>query len=195
MFIGDFEKTVSWSENGVKGCKRFLDRVWKLQEILVDDNTYSKENETKMHQTIKKVSNDYEKLKFNTAVAAMMELINQFYDVKKVTKAEYKTLLVLLNPVASHITEELWQILGFEGMLNQTTWPSYDESKTKQDIVELVVQVNGKILSRLSLELGSGEELVFEEAQKSEKVNKALNGKNIIKKIFVKDKLLNIVVK
>ena len=144
MFIGAFDLSASWSEDGVKGCRRFLDRVWKLQDILVDGDSYSADMETKMHQTIKKVSNDFENLKFNTAIAAMMALLNDFYKKGQINKAEFATLITLLNPVAPHITEELWQKLGHTDYLYQQTWPEYDETKTVESTVEIAVQVNGK---------------------------------------------------
>ncbi len=137
MFIGAFDLSASWSEDGVKGCRRFLERVWKLQTIMTDEEGYSADMETKMHQTIKKVSQDFESLKYNTAIAAMMALINDFYKKNAVTKGEYKTLITLLNPVAPHITEELWQIIGGEGRVYETTWPEYDEAKTVESTVEI----------------------------------------------------------
>ena len=195
MFIGAFDQVASWSDQGVKGCRRFLDRVWKIQDILTNDNEYSKELETKMHQTIKKVGEDIERMKYNTAVASLMSLINEFYDKGKVTKGEFKTFLILLNPTAPHMTEELWQMLGYKDMVSQQKWPEFDELKTKEDVVEVVIQVNGKIISRVNVALGSGEDIVIEEANKVEKVTKALEGKTIVKKIFVVDRLLNIVVR
>ena len=122
MFIGAFDLSASWSEDGVKGCRRFLERVWKLQDLMTDEEGYSADMETKMHQTIKKVSSDFENLKYNTAIAAMMALINDFYKKNAITRGEFKTLITLLNPVAPHITEELWQIAGFEGKVYQTAW-------------------------------------------------------------------------
>ena len=151
MFIGAFDLSASWSEDGVKGCRRFLERVWKLQSMMTEDEGYSKDLETKMHQTIKKVSNDFENLKFNTAIAAMMSLINEFYKKNSVTKGEYKTLITLLNPVAPHMTEELWSILGGEGRLYQTAWPEYEEAKTVESTVEIAVQINGKTKATISI--------------------------------------------
>ena len=142
MFIGAFDLSASWSEDGVKGCRRFLERVWKLQDIMTEETGYSKELETKMHQTIKKVSSDYENLKYNTAIAAMMALINEFYKKNAVTKGEYETLLILLNPVAPHITEELWQIIGGTGYVYQQKWPEFDEAKTVENTVEIAVPVS-----------------------------------------------------
>lgn len=151
MFIGAFDLSASWSEDGVKGCRRFLDRVWKLQELVNDDMSYSKDMETKMHQTIKKVSLDFENLKYNTAIAAMMSLINDFYKKNSVTKGEFKTLITLLNPVAPHITEELWEVMGFDGRLYQTEWPTYDEAKTVETTVEIAVQI--MVRQKLQLQL------------------------------------------
>lgn len=144
MFIGAFDLSASWSENGVKGCRRFLDRVWKLQEILVDGNEYRSAFETKMHQTIQKVSSDFENLKYNTAIAAMMSLLNDFYKEGSINRAEFKTFLILLNPVAPHITEEIWENCGYEGRVYAQTWPEFDEAKTVEDTIELPVQINGK---------------------------------------------------
>ncbi len=148
MFIGDFEKTAPWNTNSLKGCKRFLDRVWTLSENLSDSDEYSAKLERVMHRTIKKVGEDIESLKFNTAIAAMMSLINEFYD-KGVTRAEYRTFLQLLNPFAPHITEELWEILGFGGTMTDQKWPEYEEDKCKDDTVQIAVQVNGKIKARI----------------------------------------------
>ncbi|MCC8013847.1 MAG: leucine--tRNA ligase [Eubacterium sp.] len=195
MFIGAFDMAASWSQNGVKGVRRFLDRVWKLQEFLVDGDSYSKEFETKMHQTIKKVSNDYEGLKFNTAIAALMSLLNDFYAAKRINKAEFKTYITLLNPVASHITEELWQIAGFEGYLFQTKWPEYDEAKTIEQQVTIAVTVNGKVRGKITIALDEDEASVKEKAHSEASVKKFLEGKNIFKEIYVKNKILNIVVK
>ena len=151
MFIGAFELSAAWSNEGVKGCRRFLERVWKLQEIVTDEAGYSKELETRMHQTIKKVSSDFETLKYNTAIAAMMSLINDFYKAGKVTRDEFKTLLILLNPVAPHMTEELWQIMNYGGRLYQTSWPTYEEAKTVESEVEIAVQVNGKVRATIKI--------------------------------------------
>ena len=130
MFIGAFEAAAAWSDDGVKGCRRFLDRVWKLQDMVTDGKGYSADLETKIHQTIKKVSNDFEALKYNTAIAAMMALINEFYKAGELTRDDFRVLLLLLNPVAPHITEELWEIMGFEKRIFENSWPEYDEEKT-----------------------------------------------------------------
>jgi len=195
MFIGDFEKSVPWSENGVKGCRRFLERVWKLQDIVVDGDNYTKELETKIHKTIKKVSEDYETLKYNTAIAALMTLLNDFNDHGKITKADFKTFLILLNPVAPHITEELWGIAGFEGMLNQSTWPEYNEEKIKEELIQLPVQVNGKVRGTISISPEDDQDKVREMVRQNENIKKYIDGKTIIKEIFVKGKIYNIVVK
>lgn len=195
MFIGDFEKSVPWSENGVKGCRRFLDRVWRLQDIVVDGDEYTKELESKIHKTIKKVSEDYESLKYNTAIAALMALLNDFNDHGKITKADFKTYLILLNPVAPHITEELWEIMGFEGMLNESTWPKYDQEKIKDDVIEMPVQVNGKVRGTIVLNADDGQDQAREKAKENQNIMKYLAGKTIVKEIFVKGKIYNIVVK
>jgi leucyl-tRNA synthetase len=195
MFIGDFEKAVPWSYNGIKGCRRFLDRVWRLQSFLVDGDEYSKELEVNMHRTIKKVSDDFENLKFNTAVASMMSLVNDFYSKGKVNRAEFKTFLILLNPVAPHITEELWERNGYEGMLHNQTWPEWDESKTIEDEIEIAVQINGKVREKIMVASGLGREETEEAAMKNEKVRALLGNKNVVKVIGVPGKLVNIVVK
>ena len=192
MFIGAFELSASWSNDGVKGCRRFLDRVWKLQDILTDEEGYSKEMETKMHQTIKKVSSDFENLKYNTAIAAMMSLINEFYKVGKVTKGEFKTLITLLNPVAPHMTEELWEIMGFDGRLYQTSWPEYDEAKTVESTVEIAVQINGKTKATLAINKDDSKDVVIPKAK--EVIADKLTG-NIVKEIYVPGRIVNIVMK
>ena len=192
MFIGAFDLSASWSEDGVKGCRRFLDRVWKLQELVNDDMSYSKDMETKMHQTIKKVSLDFENLKYNTAIAAMMSLINDFYKKNSVTKGEFKTLITLLNPVAPHITEELWEVMGFDGRLYQTEWPTYDEAKTVETTVEIAVQINGKTKATITIGKDDAKDDVIAKAK--ETLGDRLNG-NIIKEIYVPGRIVNIVQK
>jgi leucyl-tRNA synthetase len=192
MFIGAFDLAASWSEDGVKGCRRFLERVWKLQDILTEDTGYSKDMETKMHQTIKKVSSDFENLKYNTAIAAMMSLINDFYKKNAVTKGEFQTLLTLLNPVAPHITEEIWQTVGFEGRIYQTTWPEFDEAKTVEATVEIALQVNGK--TRATLEIGKDDPKDEVIAKAKEVIADKLTG-TIVKEIYVPGRIVNIVVK
>ena len=196
MFIGAFELSASWSNEGVRGCRRFLERVWKLQDMVDNSNDgYSKELETKMHQTIKKVSTDYEAMKFNTAIAALMSLVNDFYKAGSLTRGEFKTLLVLLNPVASHMTEELWEIEGFEGRLYNTTWPEYDEAKTVEDTVEIAIQVNGKVKGTVKVGREEDEASVKAKAHEVQTVANFLEGKNIVKEIYVKGKIFNIVAK
>ena len=192
MFIGAFELSAAWSEDGVKGCRRFLERVWKLQDILTEDESYSKDLEIKMHQTIKKVSGDFECLKYNTAIAAMMALINEFYKKSAVTRGELKTLLTLLNPVAPHITEEIWQSAGFEGYIYENTWPEYDEAKTIEATIEIAVQINGKVKGTLAVERDAAKEDVIAKAK--EAVADKLTG-NIVKEIYVPGRLVNIVQK
>ncbi|WP_026510327.1 MULTISPECIES: leucine--tRNA ligase [unclassified Butyrivibrio] len=192
MFIGAFDLAASWSEDGVKGCRRFLERVWKLQDILVDGDEYSDDLKGEMHRTIKKVSNDFENLKYNTAIAAMMSLINDFYKKGAVNKAEYKTLLTMLNPVAPHITEEIWQVIGGEGRLYQQTWPEFDEALTVENTVEIAVQVNGKVRATISIGKDDPKDTVLAKAKE------AIAGKftgNIIKEIYVPGKIVNIVMK
>ena len=192
MFIGAFDLAASWSEDGVKGCRRFLDRVWKLQDIMTDEEGYSKDLETKMHQTIKKVSNDFENLKYNTAIAAMMALLNDFYKKGSITKGELKTLIILLNPVAPHITEEMWQVIGCEGGVYQQTWPEYDEAKTVESSVEIAVQINGKVKATLGIQKDDPKDEVIAKAK--EKIADKLTG-NIVKEIYVPGRLVNIVMK
>ncbi len=192
MFIGAFDLSASWSEDGVKGCRRFLDRVWKLQDILVDGDGYSQDMEVKMHQTIKKVSNDFESLKYNTAIAAMMALINDFYKKNAVTKGEFKTLLTLLNPVAPHITEELWNANGYEGRVYQTTWPVYEEAKTQEATVEIAVQINGKMKATINVDKAEEKDVVIAKAK--EALGDKLTG-NIVKEIYVPGRIVNIVCK
>ena len=192
MFIGAFDLSAAWSDEGVKGCRRFLERVWKLQDLLTEEEGYSKDLEVKLHQTIKKVSNDFESLKYNTAIAAMMALINEFYRKNGVTRGEYQTLLTLLNPVAPHITEEIWQRCGYEGRIYQTAWPKYDEAKTVESTIEIAVQINGKTRATLSIARDEAKDTVI--ARAKETVSGKLTG-NIVKEIYVPGKIVNIVMK
>lgn len=192
MFIGAFDLSASWSEDGVKGCRRFLERVWKLQDMLTDAEDYSDDMEIKVHQTIKKVSSDFENMKFNTAIAAMMELINHFYKKNSVTTGEYKTLLLLLNPVAPHITEELWEKIGCDGKIYQQTWPEYDEAKTVESTVEIAVQINGKTKTTLSIGKEDPKDDVL--ARAKEALGDRLSG-NVVKEIYVPGRIVNIVMK
>ncbi len=195
MFIGAFELSAAWSNEGVKGCRRFLERVWKLQDMLVDGDEYSKELEIRMHQTIKKVTLDYENLKFNTAIAAMMSLVNDFYRVGKVTKGEFATLIILLNPVVPHVTEELWQEIGKEGRVYEATWPEYDEEKTVEDTIEIAVQINGKVKATVSVGREDEQDAVREIVMALESIATLVEGKTIVKEIYVKGRIYNIVVK
>ncbi|MBD5530984.1 MAG: leucine--tRNA ligase [Lachnospiraceae bacterium] len=192
MFIGAFELSACWSEDGVKGCRRFLERVWKLQDIVNDEEGFSKDLETKMHQTIKKVSTDFESLKYNTAIAAMMALINDFYKKGSVTKDEFKTLLTLLNPVAPHITEELWEMKGYGGKLYQASWPEYDEKKTEESTVEIALQINGKTKATLAIVKDEPKENVLAKAR--EALADKLTG-TVVKEIYVPGRIVNIVMK
>ncbi|MBQ4462807.1 MAG: class I tRNA ligase family protein, partial [Eubacterium sp.] len=193
MFIGAFDAAAAWSENGVKGCRRFLERVWKCADMVSDETGYSSDLETKVHQTIKKVSSDFETLKYNTAIAAMMELVNEFYKKNSVTKDEFKTLLILLNPVAPHITEELWQQLGFEGFIFRQSWPEFDEAKTKESVIEIGVQVNGKVRGTVSLDVNASKEEALAAGKAA--VADKIEGKTVVKEIYVPGRILNIVVK
>ncbi len=195
MFIGDFEKSVPWSTDGVRGCRRFLDRVWKLQEVIKPGKQYSPELETKMHQTIKKVSGDYEQLKFNTAIAALMTLLNEINELGEINEAEMKTFLLLLNPVAPHITEEIWQRQGFEGMLNNQSWPTWDEEKTIERTVAIGVQVNGRVRGEITVDLDDPVEVARAKAFDNENIMRLIDGKTIIKEIYVPGRIYNIVVK
>ena len=192
MFIGAFDLAASWSQEGVKGCRRFLERVWKLQDMLVDGDEYSPEMVTKVHQTIKKVSSDYESLKYNTAIAAMMALVNDLFKAEKVTRGEFKTLLQLLNPVAPHITEELWEICGFEKRLYQNTWPEYDEAKTVENTVEIAVQINGKTRTTINIAKDCDKDTAI--AAGKEALGNKLAG-TIVKEIYVPGRIINIVAK
>ncbi len=192
MFIGAFDLSAAWSEDGVKGCRRFLERVWKLQDILTEEEGYSSDLETKMHQTIKKVSGDYENLKFNTAIAAMMALINEFYKKNAVTRGEYRTLLTLLNPVAPHVTEQLWQEAGGQGRLYQAAWPAYDEAKTVEATVEIGVQVNGKMRAAVTVPKDMAKEDVIAAAK--EALGDKLSG-TVVKEVYVPGRIVNLVVK
>ena len=194
MFIGDFEKAAPWSPKSIKGCRRFLERVWSLADKVQDGDEYSKEHEALMHRTIKKVGEDADNLKANTAIAALMTMLNEFYD-KGVNKAEYKTFLALLNPFAPHITEELWQQLGETGLLSVAPWPQYDESKTVESTVEMAVQVNGKLKGTIKLAADADKQAAIDAALAEEKVQHAIEGKQIVKQIVVPGKIVNIVVK
>ena len=195
MFIGDFEKAAPWSSNSIKGCKRFLERVWSLADIVTDGEEYSKELESNFHRTVKKVSEDIETLKMNTAIAAMMALVNDISAKGSLTRGEWKTFLILLNPFAPHITEELWELAGFEGMLSAAKWPEFDEEKCKDREIEIVVQLSGKIKAKLMVAADASKEDVLAAAKEEKKISAELEGKQIIKEIYVPGKLVNIVAK
>ena len=195
MFIGDFEKAAPWSPKSIKGCRRFLDRIWNLSDILIDGDSYRPELEMAMHRTIKKVSEDIETLKFNTAIAAMMALLNDIAALGSVNRAELSTLLLLLNPFAPHITEEMWQQLGFGGMANEQKWPAFDESKCKADTIEIAVQVNGKLRGRVSIPADADAPAAIAAAKADEKVAASLEGTAVVKELYVPGKLVNLVVK
>ncbi|MBE6805494.1 MAG: leucine--tRNA ligase [Ruminococcaceae bacterium] len=195
MFIGDFEKAAPWSSASIKGCKRFLERIWALADIMTDDTGYRKEIEAEMHRTIKKVTEDIEELKMNTAIAALMALLNIIAASGKITRDEFKTLIILLNPFAPHITEEMWVNAGFEGKLNQTQWPEFDESKCVDSAVEIAIQVNGKIRARINVAADISAADAIAAAKQDLNVAKEIEGKTVIKELYVPKKLVNIVVK
>ena len=195
MFMGAFDQAIPWSTNGARGCRKFLDRVWRLQDILTDSDDYSDDLRVSMHQTIKKVSEDFEKMKFNTAIAQMMTLVNEMVQKGSVTKGEYKTLLLLLSPVAPHICEEIWQEQGYGAPVYTQPWPSYDEKHLVRDEVEIAVQINGKVKGKLMVPVT----LTKEEAQttlpQQDEVKRLIGDKNIVKCIYVPGRLLNLVIK
>lgn len=196
LFMGDYEQAAPWSESSVKGCKRFIDRIWKLQEILTDGDEYSKELSSAMHKTIKKVTEDIEAMKFNTAVASVMTLLNAIYDNGKINRAELKSLLLIVNPFAPHITEEMWEQLGYGEMLAKDgVWPEFDEEKCVDDTVEIAVQINGKIRAKINVAADISDADAIAQAKLDEKVAAEISGKNIIKEIYVKGRLVNIVAK
>lgn len=195
MFIGDFEKAAPWSQSSIKGSKRFLDKVFALQDSLVDGDSYREEIETEFHKTIKKVTEDIENLKMNTAIAALMSLLNSITATGKINKKELKDFIILLNPFAPHITEEIWQNVGFEGMLNGTSWPRYDEAKCVDSKIEIAVQINGKVRARIEIapDISCADALALAKAQPA--VAEAINGKTLIKELYIPGRIINIVVK
>ena len=195
MFIGDFEKAAPWSQSSIKGSKRFLDKVWALSDKLTEGDSYRTELESAFHRTIKKVTEDIEGLKMNTAIAALMSLLNDIQSSGSINEAEFKTYLILLNPFAPHMTEELWQQAGFEGMLNEAEWPKYDEAKCADSTVEIAVQVNGKIKARINVAADISAPDAIAAAKADGAVTAAIEGKSIIKELYVPKKLVNIVVK
>ncbi len=194
MFIGDFEKAAAWSDNAVKGCKRFLDRIWNLAEQVMPAEAYGKENEALLHKTIKKVSDDIENMKFNTAIAALMTLTNQFYD-KGVNQAEFRTMLQLLSPFAPHMADELWERFGWEGMASTSAWPAYDESKTVASEVTIAVQVGGKLKTTVTVATDSDQDAVLAAVTAEAKIAKLMEGKELVKVIHVPNKLVNLILK
>lgn len=195
LFMGDYEKAAPWSESSVKGCKRFVDRIWALQDKVVDSDEYSDKLRSLMHKTIKKVSDDIESMKFNTAIASMMTLLNEIYNVGSITKKEFRDLLIILNPFAPHVTEELYQMIGCEGVLDEQEWVTYDEALCKDDTIEIVCQINGKVKSKLTIPTDAAKDDVIALAKADEAIVKATEGKNIVKEIYVSNKLVNLVVK
>ncbi len=195
LFMGDYEKAAPWSEASVKGCKRFIDRIWNLQEIVVDSDDYSKELEVSFHKTIKKVSDDIENMKYNTAIASLMALLNEIYEKGAITKGELKTFLTLVNPFAPHVSEELWEIMNFGGMLAVAPWVSYDEAKTVDSTIEVPVQICGKLRATVTIAKDADSATAIAAAKADEKVQEMLDGKQIIKEIYVPGKIINIVAK
>ena len=193
MFIGDFEKAAPWSTSSIKGCKRFLDRVWSLKDNVVDGNEYRKDLESEIHKMIRKVTDDIENLKMNTAIASMMSFINTVGN--EINKAEYKTLLILLNPFAPHITEEIWEELEFEGRLNAAKWPEFDEAKCVEATVEIVIQINGKLRGRMNIPADISPVDAIALAKEQNGISEQIEGKTIVKELYVPKKLVNIVVK
>lgn len=195
LFMGDYEKAAPWSDSSVKGCKRFIDRIWALQDKVTDSDSYSDALRSKMHKTIKKVSEDIESMKFNTAIAAMMTLLNDIYDAGSITRKEFRDLLVLLYPFAPHVSEELYQLIGCEGVLSEQEWVTYDEALCVDDMIEIVVQINGKVKTKMNIPADAEKEAVLEQAAADTKIMEATAGKTIIKQIYVPKKLVNFVVK
>ena len=195
LFMGDYEQAAPWSEDSVKGCKRFVDRIWNLLEIVKDGDEYSQELMSSMHKTVKKVSEDIEAMKFNTAIAALMTLLNQIYSKGEINKAELKTLLLLVNPFAPHVTEEMWEKMSFDGAVTDQTWPEYDEAKCVDATVEIAVQVNGKIKARINVATDISNEDAIAAAKEVDSVKELIDGKQVVKELYVKGKLVNIVVK
>jgi len=195
MFMGAFDQAIPWSTNGAKGCRKFLDRVWRLQEMLVDSDSYSEKLMATMHETIKKVSLDYEAMKFNTAIAAMMTLVNEMYAIGSVTKAELKTLIQLLNPVAPHITEEMWELNGFGSGMMRSEWPQWDEAAMVKSEIEIAVQVCGKVRGHITVPADMTKEQAEKELAAHEGVQRYLAGKNVVKTIYVPGRLVNFIAK
>ena len=195
MFIGDYEKEVAWSEQGLNGCKRFIDRVVRIGEKVTDKNSYSEELESIIHKTIKKVTEDIDAMKFNTAVSALMILLNKFEEQEEITKDDYRTFLILFNPIAPHITEELNEKYQLGEAICKSSWPTYDEAKTIDEEKEIAVQVNGKVRATIKINVNENEESIKEKALSTENVKNHTDGKEIVKIIVIKGKIVNIVVK
>jgi leucyl-tRNA synthetase len=193
LFMGDYEQAAPWSESSVKGCKRFIDRLWKLQDMTVDGDAYSDALSSAMHKTIKKVTEDIEAMKFNTAIAAVMTLLNQIYDNGTINRAELRDLLLIINPFAPHVTEEMWENMGFGGMLNEAAWPEFDEAKTVDNTVEIAIQIMGKVRSRITVPTDISAEEAIALAKQDERIAAEIAGKQIKKEIYVPGKLVNIV--
>ncbi|MBP3328684.1 MAG: class I tRNA ligase family protein, partial [Clostridia bacterium] len=195
MFIGDFEKAAPWNSASIKGCRRFVDRVWNLQDIVVDGDCYRESLETSFHKTIKKVTEDVDNLKANTAIAAMMSLLNEIADTGLITREEYKTFTLLLNPFAPHVTEEIWSVMNFGGVVTDHKWPVYDEEKCKENSIEIVAQINGKVRAKLVIPADIEADEAIALAKADEKIAEAIEGKTIVKELYVKGRLVNIVVR
>lgn len=194
MFMGDFSSMAIWSDEGVRGCRKYLERVFNLTDLVEEGEEYSKDLEVVINQTIKKVSEDYENLKFNTAIAQLMTLLNEMKSLGKITKKDFRTYITLLNPVAPHMTEELWEMMAYEGELNQTSWPSYDEDKLSFDSFEMPVQINGKVRGKVIMDKDASKEDAIKSAQEDNNIKSYIEGKEIRKIIYVPGKILNIVV-
>ena len=198
MFIGDFEKVATWSDEAVKGSKRFLDRCWNLMDMAADSEELSEKNEAIIHKTIRKVTQDIDELKMNTAIAALMTMVNEFY-ANGLTKGDLKMLMLMLSPFAPHMVEEMWELTGEAAktgtMAMQQPWPEYDESKTVASAVEMAVQVLGKLRGTVIMPVDSEQDAVVAEALKQEKVARQCEGKQIVKVIYVKNKLVNLIIR
>ena len=195
MFMGPFDQTAPWSMESIRGCMKFLDRVWNMQDFLVEGDEYSEKFEKMMHKAIQKVSNDIEEMKFNTSVATFMTMVNEFYKAKTINKAEYKTFLQLLNPFAPHMTEEIYERIGEKATIANTKWPEYDEAKTIEDKIEIPVQINGKLKATISINRDADQDEIKQSVNTNETIQNAISGKNVVKEIYVKNKIYNIVVK
>lgn len=195
MFLGDFERSASWSDGGINGCRKFLERVWKLQQITDSSNEFTKSLEKSINKTIKKVSEDFENLKFNTAIAQMMTLLNEFYAHGKITRKDLEVFLILLNPVCPHITEEMWQEMNFKGYIFNQSWPQYDEEKIIDTQIEMPIQINGKVRATINIAKDAKFDEIKEDIYENENIKKFISGKNIVKEIFIPGKICNIVVK